>query len=106
MFDKNFNTIDDAVKDFLPTIKDALNCPEQELIDFALILVNLKDREKEVILQVDKAGKRQEKVAEIMDVDVKTVQNNLRTAHRKLYLVWKNNSTIEYMAERGRKCKL
>lgn len=76
-------------------IKKVLNCPYRELLEMALNMVNLKNKELEVIKLVDIQGETQEKTAELLECSVNTVKNHRNKAFKKLGKVWENQKSIQ-----------
>lgn len=76
-------------------IKKVLNTPYKELLEMALNMVSLKNKELEVIKLVDIQGETQEKTAELLECSVNTVKNRRNRAFEKLGKVWENQKSIE-----------
>lgn len=78
-------------------IRRALEYPYPAVVQFALSLVNLKDREMEVLRISDMEGRTDERTAEVLDVSVRTIGNLKSSAYNKIRIVWSNLPLIHHM---------
>lgn len=77
--------------------------PYREVLNFALSLVNLKDKERQAVQLADIDGKGEERAAEIMDISVRSVSTLKKTAYSKMCMVWDNNPLILHMIETAKR---
>lgn len=80
-------------------LKKILNCPSKNLLNLALDLVNLKDKELRAITLMDIQGKTREETAELMNISVQAVSNIRDKAFIKLNKVWSKEDLIKEILE-------
>lgn len=76
-------------------VKKVLNCPSKYLLELALEMVNLKDKERKAIELVDIKGNTEEKASETLKISRNSIQNYRKTAYNKFSRVWENQALIE-----------
>jgi len=76
-------------------VKKVLQCPSWDLLELALHLVNLKDKEYQAIFLCDIKGFTEEETSNKLLCSKKSIQNWRKSAYKKLEKVWKNNKLIE-----------
>ena len=80
-------------------IKKVLQCPSRDLLELALHLVNLKDKEYQAILTCDIKGYTEEETSNKLLCSKKSIQNWRKSAYKKMGKVWESNKLIETMLE-------
>lgn len=78
-------------------IRKILRNPSKELVSIALSYVNLTEKEKQILEQVEMKGITEEKAAEILEISVRGLQQTKTDAFTKLNIVWSNNLFISLM---------
>lgn len=80
-------------------IRKILNCPFMDLLNLALELVNLKDKELIAIQLVDIKGKTEFEASEIMNCSLNSIKNYRKRAYKKLSKVWDKSDLAKYLLE-------
>lgn len=84
-------------------IKTILKTPYPDILDFALSLVKLTDKELEAITYVDIKGNTEERTAEILDVSPRHIQDLRARAYKKLSKIWSSHKFINIYLEMEKK---
>lgn len=80
-------------------VQKVLNCPHKSILDLAIQLVNLKDKERIAIDLVDIRGITQEQASEVMKCSPKSVCLYRKKAFEKMGKAWEDNNLIKAILE-------
>ena len=80
-------------------IKRVLNCPSKPLLQLALELVNLKEKERLAIEYVDIEGATEPIASEKMKCSLRSISNYRRSAYQKLEKAWQGQELIDKILE-------
>lgn len=80
-------------------VKTILNFANLDVVNLLLLTVNLKEKEKEIIRNVDLLGKTREETAEILKCSVRSIYTNREKAIKKIGIALKNNKIARQILE-------
>lgn len=68
-------------------------------LEIALELVNLKDKERQIVELFDLKGLTADKISEQLECSTKTIYNCRTKAFEKMYKAWKKEGILEKLME-------
>lgn len=80
-------------------IKSILRCPYKDILEYLLSIVNLTEKERELINEVDIKGYTEEHTAECLGVSPRHVQQQRQKAYKKLSKVWGKSHLVELVLQ-------